>query len=241
MVPCLSVARYDVLSRPGVLADLQLSAGLPTATHRDSAWVILHRAHQSRAHARVDRRGQLLVAEPSDVVVFLRSLVGRPAVPVTHDPRAEERRYSCRTCGPSTQMGRRACRYPHPELFVQLPRERDQLRLARLHEPTGQVPHSGVRALVGSTVHEEDPATEDQCAEDDLVHARIRARASDTSGHTSPRGARPDLAAIRASKEGPPPPRVGRTDLLVSARNDGALVPPRAPVGPRLLAPRPGL
>jgi len=84
-------------------------------------------------------------------------------------------------------MDRRACRYPHPELFVELPRERDQLGLARLHKPTGQVPHARVRALVWSTVREEDPATVDQCPEDDLVHARIRARASDTEGHADPR------------------------------------------------------
>ena len=83
-----------------------------------------------------------------------RSDVRRRSRPLADKPRAEAYRFPSASCVQPTQMDRRACCYLHTQFLVHLPRERNQLCLACLDVPTGQIPHIRVRAAVRTPVDE---------------------------------------------------------------------------------------
>lgn len=70
-------------------------------------------------------------------------------------------------------------RYPDTKLLVQLARKRVQFRLVSLYKPTWQVPHVRVGTLVRPPMHEQNPASRDERADDDLMHPATKPRSSD--------------------------------------------------------------
>ncbi|GAA2170003.1 hypothetical protein GCM10009845_38310 [Pedococcus bigeumensis] len=67
---------------------------------------------------------------------------------------------------------------------MQLARQRIQLRLAGLDDPTGQVPHVRVGPLARTAMNEEDPTSTDQRTTHDLRHSPIKPWTPDNGVHT---------------------------------------------------------
>lgn len=155
---------------------------------RRSAGLAPHRMYQSCAHRFEGEGRQLLGAKPSDVVMLLRSDVRRRPLPFTHEPRAEPYRLFCRSGGQSAQVRRRGGRDLHPELFVELSREGTELGLTSLHESTGQIPDTRVRAFLRTPIPEQNAAITNQRADSDLMHSPIATWSTDKRASAHSRG-----------------------------------------------------